>query len=410
MRTDAFWVLRNEVSIDRVIEVNGSRKVSCISPTHQDDHPSMHVYDDHVHCFGCGLHGDVTDVWAVLRGIERPIEAALDLAREFNVRLPEMTPEARQRFQERRRREGEAMEMARGHHTLLKRRAEVLEWWEGRGFGPELRERFLLGAKGGGSSATLPFWNRGRVVGIIHRNLSGEPKYVLPAAEEFPEGHKPLFIPGPLGNEVFLVEGYIDALAIAGTGRGAIAVGGTALSEAQQEELDRLLPENCRLVILPDADNEGSRAAQKWVRTLFPRARVAEPAYGHGAKDIADTFSALGPEGTGDLIDGLVKDAKDALDLEIEAAGKIEHQRDRLAYAAEHIAPLLLRITSGSMRDAAADQVADYLKIKKPWLKNAMKDAEEEARQLRVVYQQAVEEQERQALLEEAQPEIDALF
>jgi hypothetical protein len=39
-----------------------------------------------------------------------------------------------------------------------------------------------------------------------------------------------------------------------------------------------------------------------------------------------------------------------------------------------------------------------------------MKDAEEKVGQLRVVYQQAVEEQERQALLEVAQPEIDALL
>src|SRR6516162_487331 len=33
--------------------ING--KISC--PFHEDDTPSLHVYRDHYHCFGCGAHG-----------------------------------------------------------------------------------------------------------------------------------------------------------------------------------------------------------------------------------------------------------------------------------------------------------------------------------------------------------------
>jgi hypothetical protein len=64
----------------------------------------------------------------------------------------------------------------------------VVAWWEGRGFCKELRERFLLGANKGGTAAVIPFWNRGRVQGLIRRKLEGEPKYIYPETEEFPAG------------------------------------------------------------------------------------------------------------------------------------------------------------------------------------------------------------------------------
>ena len=40
-----------------------------------------------------------------------------------------------------------------------------------------------------------------------------EPKYLLPKKDDLLFGHRPLFIPGPAHGEVFLVEGYVDALA-----------------------------------------------------------------------------------------------------------------------------------------------------------------------------------------------------
>src|SRR3712207_2862678 len=90
-----FDTLREQISLERVIQPNGHCKVRCVSPNHEDLRPSMHVYDEHVHCYGCGFHGDVIDLWAVIRGIGHPLEAALDLAREFNVKLPETSAEAR---------------------------------------------------------------------------------------------------------------------------------------------------------------------------------------------------------------------------------------------------------------------------------------------------------------------------
>jgi len=265
------------VSLDQVIQVNGSGKSRCVAPNHQDANPSMHLYGDHIHCFSCGFHGDVTDVWAAMRGFDRLIEAALDLAREFGIELAEMTPQSRQKAQQCREKEDTYLEQARACHRAFERHSHMVEWWEGRGFGAELRERFLLGANKDGTAAVVPFWHRGRVQGLIRRKIEGEPKYLYPQVQEFPGGYRPLFIPGSLRSEVFLVEGIVDALAIAALGESAIAVGGTNISEPQMRELKNFCG---RLYILPDADEDGRKAAIDWVRTLYPKALLCTPAYG----------------------------------------------------------------------------------------------------------------------------------
>lgn len=38
---------------------NGVWMFKCRNPSHQDDTASMGIWSDHLHCFGCGLHGDV---------------------------------------------------------------------------------------------------------------------------------------------------------------------------------------------------------------------------------------------------------------------------------------------------------------------------------------------------------------
>ena len=129
------------------------------------------------------------------------------------------------------------------HAAMEEHRHRAREWWVSRGFSrADSRQMFLLGSTGFGSvppAAIIPFWHRGRVMGLIRRQLEGEPKYILPKAEEFPDGYRPLFIPGPLDREIFVVEGYIDALAIAASDRSAIAIGGTDISEAQPRSCGR---------------------------------------------------------------------------------------------------------------------------------------------------------------------------
>jgi DNA primase len=414
--SNIFDVVREAVPLDRLLETNGSRKARCVA--HDDQDPSLHVYDDHAHCFACGFHGDVVDVWATMQGIKGPFEAALDLARAHNIRLPELNEASKERAEERRKQEDDYLEQAKSFHAALADAPHVREWWEGRGFDAELRERFLLGAASAGT-ASIPFWVRGgRVAGIIRRKRTGTPKYELPTAEEFPTSHRPLFVPGPVKGEALLLEGYVDALAVAATGRGVVAVGGTGISAAQAAEI-RDLNFN-RITILPDADAEGEQAARQWGRQFFPATRIAPPDYGgEPHKDIADLFAAAGTKGTTEHLDRLVDSAKDPIDLQTAVAAELGGgSREQLAYATEHIVPLLARIHPAGMKDATADIVADRVDgLKKQWLNNAIKDEMErlEGEMAVNLMRQAEETNERmraeyQALVEKAQPEIDELF
>ena len=63
-------------------------KGRCPHPDHEDQEPSFYVYSDgHFHCYGCSWHGDVTDLWSGVKGLTSGYAAALDLAREYDVRL-----------------------------------------------------------------------------------------------------------------------------------------------------------------------------------------------------------------------------------------------------------------------------------------------------------------------------------
>ena len=277
---NAFETLREQVNLEEIVERYSEikkNKAPCVASDHQDTNPSMHLYDDHVHCYACGFYGDVTDVWAAMRGFGRPFEAALDLGRELGIELPERDPEAQRKAQERRGKEDLYLKQAQACHKALSRHENIAEWWEGRGFGERLQERFLLGTNKDGTAATIPFWYRGRVQGLIRRNLQGSPKYLYPETKDFPEGCRPLFIPGPVRGGAFLVEGIVDALAVVALGQSAIAVGGTGVSPGQLEDLRRLPGP---LYVLPDADEEGAEDARRWVRELYPKARLCPAEYG----------------------------------------------------------------------------------------------------------------------------------
>jgi len=280
-----FELLREQVPVEEVVgfhsDVRGN-KVRCVAPGHEDVKPSMHLYGDHVHCFSCGFHGDVTDVWGAMRGISGPVEAALDLACEYGMELPEQGPEAPRQAQERREKEELYFRQAQACHRTLERNSRVREWWESRGFGRDWQAHFLLGANRDGTAAVIPFWHRGRVQGLIRRKLEGEPKYLYPKAEHFPGGHRPLFMPRSVHGEAFLVEGIIDALALAALGESAIAVGGTSISEPQVKELEK---SPGPLYVLPDADDEGAKTARQWARTLYPKALVCPAEYGEEVTD-----------------------------------------------------------------------------------------------------------------------------
>ncbi|MGM0653577.1 MAG: DUF3987 domain-containing protein, partial [Bacillota bacterium] len=59
-------------------------KVPC--PFHDDRNPSLHLYKEKGHCFGCDWSGDGVDFVATLKGIEK-IKAAQEIAEAFNIQI-----------------------------------------------------------------------------------------------------------------------------------------------------------------------------------------------------------------------------------------------------------------------------------------------------------------------------------
>lgn len=360
-----------------------SWKGRCPFPDHEDLDPSFHLWpDERFACFGCGRHGDAIDLWAGVRGIESGVEAALDLAREHGVALPERDPEAKKKAEERREREAGYLRQAQACHKALVVHQNVVKWWEGRGFDKELRERFLLGANRDGTAAVIPFWNRGRVQGLIRRNLRGATKYLYPKAEDFPAGYRPLFIPGPVRASTYLVEGIVDALAVVAIGGSAVAIGGTSISEKQMREIMGLAGP---LSILPDADKEGGKAARRWVRQLYPKAWLCPAEYGgkvrRAFKDFADAFAA--DRGAAkELLEGQNARAVDALALAFEDA-PAGSARGRYLYAKENVLPLLLRLEDPGERAAAIADVAKGLKLGVRDLRQALAGVEEKEEECR---------------------------
>jgi DNA primase len=195
-------------------------------------------------------------------------------AQEPGVNPPKVDSEAQEGAEERRSQEAEHLRQAQEAHKRLSERPNVAACWEDLRFNEELQEKFLLGSNDEGKAAIIPFWNKGRVLGLIHRNLEGEPEYSLPREEEFPDGYRPLFVPGAVRGDVFLVEGYVDALVTAALGFDAVAVGETNISQRQKEELMRLPG---LIYIVPSSDEESEKAARQWVEDLYPKALLCPP-------------------------------------------------------------------------------------------------------------------------------------
>ena len=290
----------------RVKLARSGRQWKGCCPFHGEKTPSFYVYDDHFHCFGCGLHGDAISFVMQSQGASF-IEAVESLASEAGLEVPKATPEAA--AAERRRHDLhsvlDAAQAAFHRRLFLPEGAAGLGYLRGRGLSDDTIRRFGLGWAGEGRGALaaelaregieIPmlaeaglmraaedgqpardlFFNRvifpirdrrGRVISFGGRTLGdGQPKYVngpetplfskrrqLYALDLAREGVR-------AGAALVAVEGYMDVIALHQAGfAGAVAPLGTALTAEQLEELWRLSPAP---VLCFDGDAAGHKAA-----------------------------------------------------------------------------------------------------------------------------------------------------
>ena len=291
-------------------------------PFHGEKTPSFYVYDDHFHCFGCGVHGDVISFVMQMEGKNFP-EAVEELASSAGMEVPKDT-----------RRTQEEVAHVRSLEDVLAATQEIwsralykpegragLDYLLGRGLTRETLETFGLGwaseRRGELVSALAPkgitpemmaeaglmrvdehghpkgelFWGRvtfpirdrkGRLVSFGGRILGdGQPKYLngpetpvfskrrllfgLDRARAAVRAPRPK---GVLAPDLVVVEGYMDVIALHQAGfTGAVAPLGTALTP---EQLEALWQVDRAPILCFDGDAAGRRAAVKAAETGLP--------------------------------------------------------------------------------------------------------------------------------------------
>ena len=278
-------------------------------PFHGEKTPSFYVYDDHFHCFGCGVHGDAISFVMQSKGASFP-EAVEQLAAEAGLEVPKSSPAAAEA--ERRRHDLHSVLAAAAsayqRRLRLPEGRAALDYLRNRGLTEETIVRFGLGWSGEGRGALaaelarddIPpgmlidaglmrgpenpdgrpydlFFNRvmfpirdrrGRVISFGGRTLGdGQPKYVNGPETDLFSKRRNLYAldfareATRRGERLVVVEGYMDVIALHQAGfSGAVAPLGTALTEEQLGELWRLAPEP---VLCFDGDAAGAKAAAR---------------------------------------------------------------------------------------------------------------------------------------------------
>lgn len=289
-----------------------------LCPFHQEKSPSFYVFEDqgNYHCFGCGAHGTAIDFIMNLEGLGFA-EALQRLADLTGIPAPLRDPVAA----EARRERIDPLLAANDAAALWFRQKlgasagrAARDYLAERGVPPELQERFALGyapddrhamvsaleAQGiavdaqveaglairpeDGGPAFARFRHRlmfpikdarGRRVGFGGRALGDAKAKYLNTAET------PLFAKGSLlygldlaskpareAKAIFIVEGYLDVIAMHGAGfANTVAPLGTAIGETQLELLWRHSDEP---YVCLDGDAAGTAAALRMIRRALP--------------------------------------------------------------------------------------------------------------------------------------------
>jgi len=287
-----------------------------LCPFHNEKTPSFTINEDKgfYHCFGCGAHGDVIGFVMRADGLLFP-EAVAKLAAEAGLALPVQGP-----------RDREAEERRASLHDVLEAACvwfaaqlsgevgkAARAYLEGRGIEASTMAEFRLGyAPRGGDGLRqalaardfdqalmieaglvaksdegrvydrfrdriiFPISDRrGQVIAFGGRAL-GEAAAKYLNSPETPLFHKGRTLynlararaPARQAGTVLVAEGYMDVIALAAAGFGhAVAPLGTALSEAQMQELWRLAPEP---VLCLDGDAAGLSAAYRAAERSLP--------------------------------------------------------------------------------------------------------------------------------------------
>ncbi len=401
-----------------------------LCPFHSEKTPSFNVHPVRqiFHCFGCGKGGDVFDFVMEMERCEFP-EALRIVAEKCGIALPrpkERSPEERKEKQQR----TVLVEMHREAQTFFVKQLEgTLEgkaaraYLEDRGLDKDAIARFGIGYAPSGGDTLLrqlkPKYNENLLVesGLVSRDQGGRlfdrfrRRITFPISNE--SGKIVAFGARALGDDmpkylnspetpiysksnvlyhmdrakegirrddfVILVEGYMDAIAVARAGiSNVVASCGTSLAETQIKLLGRFTK---RVVVNYDPDAAGQSATERSLALLleqdFEVRVLALPPVGDKKAD-PDLF--IREKGVEEYTT-LLKKAPPYVAYLIERAKKLGVETaESKVKAVNFLLPYVQKIPNPMLRKEWAAEIAARLRLEDPMLRAAFGKAAKERR------------------------------
>jgi DNA primase len=401
-----------------------------LCPFHSEKSPSFNVHPVRqiYHCFGCGKGGDVFSFVMEMERCEFP-ESMRIVAEKCGISIPrpkERSPEERKENQVRTailemHREAQAFFVKQLEGTLEGKAARA--YLEDRGLDKDAIGRFGIGYAPSGGDALLRHFKSKypekllTESGLISRDQSGRPfdrfrrRITFPIANE--SGKIVAFGARALGDEqpkylnspetpiysksnvlyhldrakdalrrqdfAILVEGYMDAIAVARVGiSNVVASCGTSLAEPQIKLLGRFTK---RVVINFDPDTAGQAATERSVSLLleqdFEVRVLVLPSIGDRKAD-PDLF--IREKGKDEYLK-LLKDAPPYVDYLIARARQMDLTTgEGKKRAVEFLLPYVQKIPNALLRSEWATRIAQQLRLDEPVLRAALSKAAGERR------------------------------
>ncbi len=404
---------------------------SGLCPFHQEKTPSFTVspIKQIFYCFGCGKGGDVYNFVMDMEKCEFP-EAVKVVAEKCGIaiqRQKDRSPEERKENQQR----SVLVEMHREAQTFFVKQLEgTLEgkaaraYLEDRGLDKEELGRFGIGYAPSGGDALLrhlkPKYNEKLLVdsGLVSRDQSAgrlfdrfRRRITFPISNE--SGKIVAFGARALGEDMpkylnspetpiyskshvlyhmdrakealrrqdfaILVEGYMDAIAVARAGiSNVVASCGTSLAEQQIKLLGRFTR---RVIVNYDPDTAGQAATERSLSLLleqdFEVRVLALPSVGDKKAD-PDLF--IRERGKDEYLK-LLKEAPPYVDYLIARARQMDLTTgEGKQRALNFLLPYIQKIPSGILRSEWATRIAQQLRIDEPLLRSALSKAARERR------------------------------
>lgn len=397
-----------------------------LCPFHNEKTPSfaVHPVKQIYHCFGCGAGGDVFKFVMEMDKIAFP-EAVRAVAEKCGIAIPrprERSPEERRENQQRTalvdlHREATAFFVQQLDNTQEGRAAKA--YLLDRGLDSEAMTRFGIGFAPSGGEALLRAFQQKypekilEVSGLFSRDQNGRlfdrfrRRVMFPIANE--SGKIVAFGGRALGDDLpkylnspetpiytksnilyhldrakettrqrdfaVLVEGYMDAIAVARAGTSnVVASCGTSLTEPQVKLLGRFTR---RVIVNYDPDTAGQAATERSLAILLEQGAEVRVLALPGGKD-PDSF--IRTEGAA-AYTKLLKEAPPYVDYLISRARKMDMSTaEGKLRAVNFLLPYVQRIPDRILRSEWATRIAQQLRIEEPVLRESMRKAASERR------------------------------